>query len=437
MPYNIIIGRDEADKALFGEKGTVFLGRHYVKMGQTTSLSNNIFLDITKTHVILITGKRGYGKSYSVSVIAEEISRLPEEISKNLSVILFDTMGIFWTMKFPNTRQESLLKEWGLESEALDVSVYTPKGFFMEYKENGIPTDYSFAIKTSELSASDWADVFEIKLTSSLGIVISRAIETLEEISTSYSIDEIIQIIRDDKKSEQRIKDAAETRFLAAKKWGLFEKEGTEIKDIVKPGKVSVMDLSVYTSVSGSWSIKALVAGFIARKLLVERTYSRKFEELNSVRSEEHYQSEKEEMPLVWLLVDEAHNLIPKDARTPATDAFVQLLREGRQPGISLILATQQPGAIHRDVLTQSDIIISHRVTSKIDIEALNSMMQSYLITDIQRYLNDLPKLKGSAIILDDNSERIYPMMVHPKRSWHGGEAPSAIKIKKEIGLSI
>jgi hypothetical protein len=67
------------------------------------------------------------------------------------------------------------------------------------------------------------------------------------------------------------------------------------------------------------------------------------------------------------------------------------------------------------------------------DIDALNSMMQNYLISDLTGYLNNLPKIKGSGIILDDNSERIYPMRVHPKRSWHGGEAPSAVKLKKEV----
>ena len=57
--------------------------------------------------------------------------------------------------------------------------------------------------------------------------------------------------------------------------------------------------------------------------------------------------------------------------------------------------------------MTQSDIVLAHRVTSKPDIDALNQMMQSYLTKTIQGYMNDLPSLKGSAIILDDNSERI------------------------------
>jgi DNA segregation ATPase FtsK/SpoIIIE-like protein len=107
------------------------------------------------------------------------------------------------------------------------------------------------------------------------------------------------------------------------------------------------------------------------------------------------------------------------------------LLREGRQPGISVVLATQQPGQIHRDVMTQSDIVISHRVTSKPDLDALSYIMQSYLSESIIKYMNDLPSLKGSAIILDDNSERIYPMRVRPRFTWHGGEAPTAMSVEK------
>ena len=47
--------------------------------------------------------------------------------------------------------------------------------------------------------------------------------------------------------------------------------------------------------------------------------------------------------------------------------------------------------------------------------------------------MNDLPSLKGSAIILDDNSERIYPMRIHPRFTWHGGEAPIAMKREKKL----
>jgi hypothetical protein len=119
--------------------------------------------------------------------------------------------------------------------------------------------------------------------------------------------------------------------------------------------------------------------------------------------------------------------------KTPATDSLIQLLREGRQPGISMVLATQQPGVIHRDVMTQSDIVISHRLTNKDDITALNTMMQTYMLEGISKTMNSLPSLKGSAILLDDNSERLYPIRIRPRFTWHGGEAPKAVSyIEKE-----
>ena len=162
---------------------------------------------------------------------------------------------------------------------------------------------------------------------------------------------------------------------------------------------------------------------------------SRKKEEVDAVSRGLDFLSgtEKKENPLVWIFIDEAHEFLPLKEKTIATDALIQLLREGRQPGISLVLATQQPGQIHRDVMTQSDIVISHRVTSKPDLEALNYIMQSYLLESIKKYMDDLPTLKGSAIILDDNSERIYPMRIRPRFTWHGGEAPTAIKAEKKL----
>ena len=171
---------------------------------------------------------------------------------------------------------------------------------------------------------------------------------------------------------------------------------------------------------------------------------ARKKEEHESVHAASYAlmeeKKEKLDNPLVWLVIDEAHEFLPREGKTTASDALITILREGRQPGISLVLATQQPGKIHTDVLTQSDIVLSHRLTAKIDIEALNAIMQSYLAMDIQRYIDALPRVKGAAIVLDDANEKIYPLRVRPRFSWHGGEDPAAIRKKVEeikiLGLS-
>ena len=435
MAHNIVVGRVAKDKKKFGEKATIFLGRHYVKMEQTISLSSNIFMDVARTHVVLIDGKRGSGKSYTLGVIAEEMTNLPEEVSENLAILIFDTMGIFWTMKHPNQREEALLAGWNLKPEKLkNIDVYVPEGYFKEYKEKGILADYPLSIKTSELDAGDWASVFGVDLMDPIGVAVEKGISLLEDSKKDYGILDIINVINSDKTIEKNVKDAAINRFLAAETWGLFS------KDVVSGGRVGIVDISAYSHMAGSWGIKNLVVGLISKKLLNERIIARKIEELKEIEAgssffgfEKNIEGQNR-MPLVWILIDEAHEFLPRTGKTGATDALVQLLREGRQPGISLVLATQQPGEIHKDVITQSDIVISHRITAKKDIDALNNMMQTYVSADIQKHINDLPRMKGSALILDDNSERVYPMNVRPRVTWHGGESPIAIHLKaKEL----
>ena len=84
MPYDIIVGRNEADKKAFGNKGLIYIGKGFVKMGQYTSLSNKILMDVSRSHVVLVAGKRGSGKSYTLGVIAEELSNLQKEAKENI-----------------------------------------------------------------------------------------------------------------------------------------------------------------------------------------------------------------------------------------------------------------------------------------------------------------------------------------------------------------
>src|SRR3989338_1255347 len=62
MAYDIIIGRDLADKKRFGDKGLIYIGKGYVKMGNYTPLSNKLWMDVARSHVVLVAGKRGSGK---------------------------------------------------------------------------------------------------------------------------------------------------------------------------------------------------------------------------------------------------------------------------------------------------------------------------------------------------------------------------------------
>ncbi len=430
MTYEIVVGRSPSDKEKYGKKGVILIGKQYIKMGQVTSLSNEIYMDMIRSHVVFIVGKRGGGKSYTMGAIAEGMALMEEEIKKNLSIILLDTMGVYWTMKYPNKKEALVLKEWNFEPQGLNVQIYTPTKYYEEYKEKGIATDFPFSIRPCELSAYDWCMTFDIESTSPLGVLIESVISRLMEDTKDYVIEDIIQAITDEKETEPYLKTAAKNLFISTEHWGLFSKEGTPLRDLAKGGQVTVLDVSCYATIPNGWKIKALVVGLVAQRLFVERMIARKNEEFKEIHSTMHYFSDeelvKQDFPMVWLVIDEAHEFLPVSGKTVATDPLVTILREGRQPGISLILATQQPGKIHTDVMTQSDTVIAHRITAKLDTDALGMLMQSYMREGLVTQLDNLPRLKGAALIFDDTNERLYPMRIRPRVTWHGGESPVA-----------
>lgn len=430
--YEIVIGRNPLDKDL-GLKATIPLGKQYVRMGQSVSLANDIFLDIARSHVIYVCGKRGSGKSYTLGVIAEGMASIEPDIAKNLSAVIMDTMGIYWTMKYPNKADKQILKNWGLEPKNFSdkVRVLIPKGFFEAYKSQGLPVDESFTINPADLDAQDWLELFGIEQDSNIGVLISTVINNLKENNHSFEIEDIINQISIIKDFESDDKRAAIARFNSIKQWGLFSGKATMIEDIAKPGVITVIDVSAYSFMPQAWIIKSLVVGLITKKLFEQRMLNRRFEEVNEIQHQLHSYSvelKKSYKPLVWLFLDEAHEFLPLKGKTLATNALISVLREGRQPGISLVLATQQPGKIHSDVVTQADVVISHRVTARVDVRALEGLTQSYMVESLVDSMDKLPRVKGSAVVFDDTNERLFAIQVRPRTTWHGGSSPKAVR---------
>jgi uncharacterized protein len=434
--YEIVVGRDEEDRKRFGLNGTFLLGKHYVTMGQTTSLANEVYMDGTRCHVVFVCGKRGSGKSYTMGSIAEGIMEMPSSINNNIAIIMLDTMGIYWTMKYENKQDADLLKQWNLKSIPLNLKIYTPAGFYDEFKEKGIPTDAPFSIKLSDMNPSDWCMTFNLSLIEPVGILINRVISQLNQ-QERYSMQDVIDAVKNDQRAELQAKSAAENLFMAAQSWGLFSERGTQFSELAVGGQVTILDVSCYAAQHSSTSIRALVIGLVSQKLFDERMSVRRYEEYEAVKAAVSYLREKgitkQKFPLVWIMVDEAHEFLPKSGETSATKPLMTLLREGRQPGISLVLASQQPGQIHTDVMTQSDVVIAHRITARVDTDALGTLMQSYMREGLDKALNALPDVKGAALLFDDTNEKLYPIRVRPRTTWHGGSSPVAIREEKKL----
>lgn len=419
MPIEeIVIGRDPEDLKVYGKKGCVSLGKHIVGRGFEYHLTNPVLMDILRPHIVLIVGKRGSGKSYSGGVIAEEIMDLPKEIKENLTCLMIDTMGIFWSMKNPNEMDMDLLTQWNMKPKGFPVRNIVPIGLTRFYERAGITFDGTFAVKPSELSAGDWALTFNINLFEPLGVLLERVIKKLE--GRDYSIRDIIDEIEKDERSDKKEKLALENRFLSAEGWGIFSAEATPVEKFLKPGVATVLDVSLQ-----EWNVRNLMLGIISREIYQARITARREEELAVMAGEA-----VKKIPMTWIIIDECENFIPAGRETAASHDLLTLVRQGRQPGISLVLITQRPNKIYEDAIAQADLVISHRLTAKPDLDALSAIMQTYLLFDIRKSIEALPKSKGSALILDDNSERLFNIQVHPRQSWHAGASPIAYKEK-------
>lgn len=428
MPLQeIVVGRDANDLEKYGARGTVFIGRHLVGQGENANLTNPVMLDVARPHVMLICGKRGSGKSYTGCVIAEEIFKLPEDVRNNLSVLMIDTQGIFWSMKNPNERDMMLLNQWGIKPEGFPVEVFIPEGLEDRFKKEGIPYDRVFTIKPSDFTSEDWCLSFSISQVDPLGILLDRCIKKIKSLGSEYTIKDIINTINDDVLSEKQEKLAMVNRFMSAEDWGVFSKKGMNIEELIKPGKVSIIDVSFFSQVSEGWSVRNLLVGLICRKVQQVRTIARREEEMGTMEG-----FRKIKIPITWIMIDEAHNFLPAEGKTASSDPLLTIIKEGRQPGISCVLITQRPNKLHEDAISQADVVIAHRLTAEQDLKALRSIMQTYILFDVTKYISDLPRKSGSAIILDDNSERIYPVSIRPRQSWHAGGTPVAITEEKE-----
>jgi len=75
----------------------------------------------------------------------------------------------------------------------------------------------------------------------------------------------------------------------------------------------------------------------------------------------------------VLIVIDEAHNVCPAQPRDDltalATETAVRIAAEGRKFGLYLLVATQRPQKVHRDVVSQCDNLVLMRLNSTADAD--------------------------------------------------------------------
>jgi len=82
-------------------------------------------------------------------------------------------------------------------------------------------------------------------------------------------------------------------------------------------------------------------------------------------------------IPRTWLLMDEAHVLAGNEEPSVAREALVKYAKEGRNYGLSLGLATQQPGALDSRLMSQVETAIIHQFTDHRDANTATQVIRS------------------------------------------------------------
>ncbi|MBU7043983.1 MAG: DUF87 domain-containing protein [Theionarchaea archaeon] len=387
-----------------------------------------ILMDSISPHAVFICGMRGSGKSYTLGVIAEELALKNDAVG----VIIIDPMGIFWSMKKPNQveREQKLLSDWNLDPTGIDsMKIFIPGGYSKDAPKE--TWDHIFTIRPSELTADDWCLTFGFDRFDTMGLLIDRVIERVREgyvtkdgqqipeLGDTYSIEDLISCIEKEEgihSTKHGFKNSTRRALIARLKgaldWGIFDNEGTQLRDLSRRGQTSVIDVSFLQD-----NVRALIVGILARNILNTRKRTSRKEAVG-------LSGLFESVPVTWLMIDEAHILVPGSGRkTAATDALIEYVRQGRQPGCSIVLATQQPSAIDSRILSQVDIVICHKLVYEDDIKAVLRRMPSEVPDRFQedRFIKNLPI--GMAILGDKQEEtsRCFLAHIRPRISLHEG----------------
>ena len=179
-------------------------------------------------------------------------------------------------------------------------------------------------------------------------------------------------------------------------------------------------------------NMRALAAGVIARLLATRMSkhhQSRRIERRRVGRD----QSTSNTMPeRLWLAIDEAHVIAPSEGKTPASNPLVDYVKRGRDAGMSLLFATQQPSAVDKKLMSQVDLTFTHGLSFNMDIQAAANRMPADSSHNYRQHGQTVPSLDGiirtlspgEVIIADTESSRTFIGLIRPRLTAHGGNTP-------------
>ncbi|NAY89501.1 MAG: DUF87 domain-containing protein [Desulfurococcales archaeon] len=219
--------------------------------------------------------------------------------------------------------------------------------------------------------------------------------EELENIPRRLDRDVILNVINKLEDLEDIYKDILSSRA------------SMSILDIVRPGYLNIVDLGEVDDVGSD-----VIASYLLRRILDERkVHLRK-------GGTEGYS-----VP-VFVFLEEAHILVPREYDTLTKEVVSRIAREGRKFGVGICLISQRPKSVDESSLSQTNNKIILKIVEPNDLRYVQS--SSELLSD--ELLRLLPSLRtGEAILLGEFTK--LPALV--KIDEHTGK-----KVGRDLGIA-
>jgi hypothetical protein len=406
---------------------TAYIGK-VIEQGKTGNiLDYEVHCDISFPHVIGIFGSRGSGKSFDLGVFLEEIFLNAHE--EGDSGIVFDIQDQFWTLAYPpcldipaDGAHLADLARWGLAASAVpNVTVLVPKR-----SDTPVPGAKPFCLSPNQLAPSDWLAILELERFSPMGQALLSLLDALGaqtpgELALAISTPSLLQNF------QQATVDGLRWRLDSLERVGIIDSQGVNIDDMLTPNTLSVILMRNLTD-----TVRGLVVGVVSR-LVADRMG--RAQQIRKVAMRTPVATA--EMPILasrlWMVLDEAHVLVPSDGATAATEPMIDYVKRGRDAGLSLIFATQQPSAVNSKMISQVDLTITHALSFETDLSAATARMpargaidyeidneKTGALSDVIRSLSP-----GEAVVADASSGRAFLVKIRPRLSAHGGVSPT------------
>lgn len=458
---DVVIGRNNIQAPLHA----IYLGKH------AETPHRNVWMDVRGAHVLYVMGKRRSGKSYTLGALAEGLvsNAWIKHGAVNQAVIVLDTMNVFLTMPFGvgDTEPDASpavqeLRKWRIEPESISLTLFAPAG-------TQVPSEVhaeTIALRASDLGVEEWCGLFEVDpFVDPMGHLITTLISRISDTGVfdrnsgrrmapkeHYTVQDLIVALDVDPEFDnfaRETRQALRRRFEALAKTSLFTAVGLDVRNLVRPSHVSVLLLRDLDS-----EMRAVMVSLIVKKLMELRAISEQEErvipihlsraeryatndperaELERARAAECAERAKSGIPRAWLIIDEAHNYVPARSNVPSKKPLKKYVDEGRNLGLSIIVATQQPSGLDPSIQRNADMLLVHALSHHDDIVAAQGMLNTAVPDEItldgkyrisggrtfDALVRSLPL--GYAIASTDRANRLFPVCVRPRTTVHGG----------------